>query len=168
MVGKAVIMEMALLYNLYPKPEKPFVLCDIDGTVADGTHRLHFLSGEKKDWKAYFELMAGDRPRIEVIEQLRPYVENGHELIFVSARPDTYREETEKWLEENNVPPYTTLIMRKGGDKRPDTEVKEKMFLKFFKDSYPIEVIFDDRPRVIEMWRSHGLNVTDVGNGIDF
>lgn len=30
-----------------------FVIVDIDGTVADLRHRIHFIQGEKKDWDAY-------------------------------------------------------------------------------------------------------------------
>lgn len=29
-----------------------FVIVDIDGTVADLRHRIHFIQGEKKDWDA--------------------------------------------------------------------------------------------------------------------
>lgn len=30
-----------------------FVIVDIDGTVADLRHRIHFIEGEKKDWDSF-------------------------------------------------------------------------------------------------------------------
>ena len=35
--------------------EKRIVICDIDGTIADNSHRQHYLLG-KKDWKKFFRL----------------------------------------------------------------------------------------------------------------
>ena len=40
-VGADVITNMALRYGLHPKPAKGYILCDLDGTLADITHRLH-------------------------------------------------------------------------------------------------------------------------------
>jgi hypothetical protein len=35
-------------------------------------------------------------------------------------------------------------------------------------DGYKPEMVFDDRPSVIHMWRELGLKTIDVGLGIDF
>ncbi len=58
--------------------------------------------------------------------------------------------------------------MRRSGDKRPDTEVKQQIYDTYFKDKYNIAYVIDDRPSVIQMWRSNGLEVIDVGEGVDF
>lgn len=170
-VGETVIIEMALENSLYSMPKKGFVLCDIDGTLADISHRRHFVQGEKKDWKGFFEYMMEDTPRIEVVDKVIALEGEGYEIIFVSARPDTYRAFTEDWILNkafNTYKPHKHLIMRKGNDMRPDTEVKQEIFNRFFKDKYPIHKVIDDRPSVIRMWRSNGLEVDDVGNGIEF
>lgn len=31
-----------------------YVIVDIDGTVADLSHRIHFIEGEKKDWDSFY------------------------------------------------------------------------------------------------------------------
>lgn len=169
-VGSHVIIQMALQNGLYPNPALPFVLCDIDGTLADIKHRLHFAKGEKKDWKSFFDNINQDIPRQDVINQVLEYEQKGHPIIFVTARPEEYRIATEKWIKKafGEYPPNITTIMRKSGDKRADTEVKSQMFSTYFENKYPIEVIFDDRPSVIRMWREKGLNVIDVGEGIEF
>lgn len=167
-VHNSVIRNMALQYNLVRKPEKGWVLCDIDGTVADIEHRLHFVNKEPKDWKGFFGAMEEDKPREVVVKLLREYIEQGHGIIFVSARPEQYRDKTEKWLMNNVSEFFFTLLMRRANDKRPDTEVKQDILDTYFTDRSKIFRVIDDRPSVIRMWKSNGLEVIDVGKGIEF
>jgi predicted kinase len=168
-VGRDVIVGMALQWNLFPVPDKGFVLCDLDGTLCDITHRLKYAKGEEKDWTKFFQGIPGDSPRHEVMEILsKAHYEEGRKIILVSARPDTYRKQTTDWLDTymGHIP-YEALIMRGENDKRDDVLVKGDMYEKFFKN-YPIEAVIDDRPKVIRMWREKGLNVIDVGSGEEF
>ena len=171
-VGREVILNMALQSGIYEhKSDKGFVLCDLDGTLCDIKHRLCYVKvpeGEKKDWKKFFDEIRNDTPRPEVVELVNNFAREGHPIIFVSARPDTYKAETTLWLLDNFKAPYFTLIMRSGQDKRPDTEVKREMYEKYFKNKYPVHTVIDDRPSVIRMWREEGLNVIDVGGGVEF
>jgi predicted kinase len=175
-VGEAVIRKFAGLYKNNKKPEKiekisfpgekKIIICDIDGTVADCEHRRHFLTdGPKKDWDGFFDAMKDDTIR-EGVLQLLTLTYKDHPVVMVSGRPDNYRDITENWLKDNNVP-YRYLLMRRAGDFRPDTIVKEEILMKYFnKDD--IEMIIDDRPSVISMWRRNGLPVIDVGTGEEF
>lgn len=166
-VGDHVIKAMALQYSLYPQT-KTFLIVDIDGTIANINHRLHFVKDkEEKDWKSFFAEMNKDEPRQDVIQQIYKLCsDNSLEIIYVSGRPDTYRDQTEQWLKEFGLP-YFTLLMRGGHDKRPDTEVKQDIYNKYLKH-YKIDSVFDDRPSVIRMWKSNGVKVYDVGNGKEF
>jgi len=168
-VGTHVIYKMALQYSKLEKPELGFVICDIDGTVANCEHRLHYVNGETKDWKGFFSEMMNDSPIESTISLIEEYQDKGHKIIFVSARSEDYRKETIEWL-ASKIPSikYLTLIMRGSHDKRPDTEVKQQIFDLYFKDKYDIEVIVDDRPSVIRMWKQNNLNVIDVGKGEEF
>lgn len=164
-VGRAVILNMAMQYNLVPEL-KNIVVCDIDGTVADCEHRRHFVQGEK-DWKGFFSAMAEDTPRLDVYEKAMDLaVANDGELIFVTARPEDYREVTEKWLEKHGMD-HLHMIMRPSKNTRPDTEVKQTILEKYLK-KYNIIKVFDDRPSVIRMWQENGLEVEDVGQGEEF
>lgn len=167
-VGKHVIQKMALQYLDYMKGEK-VVICDLDGTLADCTHRQHFTQSDPKDWKSFFGAMADDTVRVEILDQLLMLEEQGYKIIFVSARPENYREVTEAWLEKhlNGYELGIALIMRDSNDKRPDVEVKSDIYEKYLKNLSILKV-FDDRPSVIRMWREKGLTVEDVGNGIEF
>lgn len=177
-VGEHVIVGMAMAAGLYPKPAKGIVICDIDGTLADATHRMKHLQGEKKDWKSFFAEMHRDTPIAETISTLCNYVEQGYEIFLVSGRPDDHREVTEAWLTlsvfqefPNGMGrplPYSALFMRKAGDSRQDDIVKQEIYDRHFKDKYPVHLVIDDRPSVIRMWRSNGLDVLDVGKGEEF
>ena len=165
-VGAHVILNMAMQYDLLPHM-KDIVVCDIDGTVADITHRLKYASGEEKDWGKFFAGINEDTERWGVYVLAHSLASmNNAQLIFVTARPEDYREETEAWLEEKDMP-YDHMIMRRSGDKRPDTDVKQQIFDTYL-EKYNIIKVFDDRPAVIRMWRENGLDVEDVGNGIEF
>ncbi len=62
---------------------------------------------------------------------------------------------------------YTILRMRKEGDYRADDVVKGEWL-----DALPPEkrpaLAFDDRQRVIDMWKSRGVLVMAVNGGGDF
>lgn len=170
-VGDHVIVGMALQNGLYPEPQRGFVLCDLDGTLADIRHRLKYVKTEPKDWKSFFEHISEDSPRTEIIELIKAYNLKGFDVIIVSARPDNYRKQTEEWLDKNidgPLRPYKAVLMRRAGDRRPDTEVKADILSTYFKDLSKISLVIDDRPSVINMWKEKGLGVMDVGNGVEF
>lgn len=164
-VGKEVIINMARQYRLYDF-SKEEVICDIDGTLADITHRLHYVKGEgKKDWPGFFSEIANDVPRKEVLDEVME-LSKTYRIVLVSGRPEDYKKQTVDWLAKYNIP-YETLIMRRKGDTRDDDIIKKELFERYFiKDK--VKLVIDDRPRVVRMWQAEGLNVKDVGSGVDF
>lgn len=186
-VGWDVITNTAIKFGLY-KPSKGFVLCDLDGTLCDITHRLGFVRQEPKDWEGFFCGLVSDSVRINVREMLVDFVTQGYDLVFVSGRPDTYKTQTLAWLNDSNFFPawvyapdafvgecedgssvlFRSLMMRRGSDRRPDYIVKQEILRQNFPDKSLIYKVIDDRPSVIEMWKENGLDVIDVGNGVEF
>lgn len=172
-VGENVIIGMAMQAGIYPKPEKGIVICDLDGTLADVEHRRHFVKQEPKDWKSFFTAIKDDPVRDDIANMAFNFHKEGYEVFIVSGRPEggrsntDGRRETEAWLKDKGITFYKSLFMRRSDDKRPDTEVKKKIFDKYFKN-YSIHKVIDDRPSVIRMWREQGLDVIDVGNGEEF
>lgn len=141
------------------------VIVDIDGTLADVTHRLHHVRGRRKKWKKFFALMSEDKPISEVITRVQDLA-GEYNIYLVSGRPDDYRDITTEWLKLHDVP-YEALYMRRAGDFRPDDIVKQEILDEHF-DKHNIELVIEDRPRVIRMWKSNGLKVEDVGTGQEF
>lgn len=171
-VGGTVIKNMAIKNGLKTFPQGSVVLCDIDGTIADIEHRRHFVQvpeGEKKDWKGFFGAMDKDAVRKDVQKILIDKYNEGKTIIFMSARPDNYKDVTLKWLEDNHLTFAYTVIMRQASDKRPDTDVKRDMINAHFPDKGVIDAIIDDRPSVLRLWHEMGIpNVIDVGAGVEF
>lgn len=170
-VPENVIWSMAREID-YPKSHFPReIIVDMDGTMADIEHRRHFVTGEgKKDWHNFFEAMEFDTLRRDVWEMVKKDAkENNAEIIFVSGRPDNYRDHTTWWLHQvlDSEMDGSILFMRPASDSRPDTEIKQKILDKYFHKENIIRV-YDDRPSVIRMWRSNGLDVIDVGDGEEF
>jgi hypothetical protein len=70
-------------------------LCDIDGTVADISHRLHFIQQKPSDWRGFFKACPGDTPIKEVIEVIQSLTSYGNNVIMVTGRSDEVRKDTE-------------------------------------------------------------------------
>lgn len=137
---------------------------DLDGTLANIEHRLHYIKGPgKKDWPAFFRACVDDKPIRPLITVCNDLHERGHWIEVWSGRSDEVRAETESWLERHCVP-HHKLRMRKAGDYRHDDVVKGEWF-----DSldrwYRPALAFDDRQRVVDMWRSRGVICCQVAPG---
>jgi phosphatidate phosphatase APP1 len=141
------------------------VIVDIDGTLADISHRRHHLEGKRKRWGKFFQAMDRDLPIPEVAARVRQLSQD-HTIVLVSGRPEDFRGVTEEWLRKHKIP-YEQLWMRKSGDFRADDLVKEEILEQHLRKE-EIKLVIDDRPRVIRMWRRHGLEVEDVGDGVEF
>lgn len=131
------------------------IIVDIDGTVA-----LKATDRSPYDWHRVGE----DLPNGSVITVVRHMHVAGYRLIVTSGRMETCRRETEDWLARNSLFP-DVLLMRAEGDFRPDTEVKREMFEHAIADHYNILIVFDDRQKVVDMWRELGLIVAQVAPG---
>ncbi len=144
--------------------ERKLVLVDMDGTLADVSHRLHHIRGGKKNWKAFFRGMDDDPPSTIVLEWVRN-LEPEYDVVIVTGRPEQYRGNTEAWLRKHGVK-YAELLMRRDGDHRPDYTVKRELLSRLPKER--VAFVIDDRPSVCEMWRSCGLKVYQVAVGDEY
>ena len=163
-VGRPVIERLALQNGLIEWGERPIILCDIDGTLADGRHREHLVQGEKKDWKAYYALLENDSP-IEAVFHWVHELSKDHTICLISGRPDNYWLKTALWFMkvgwEGFPLRFDHIFMRSSGDKRPDVMVKADILKHLPKEK--IAFAIDDRPCVIrEVWRANGVRVIPV------
>ncbi len=143
-----------------------FVVFDLDGTMADIDHRLHVVQGEKQNWDLFFELCHEDEPIPEIIAVCQAMHRMGHYIEIWSGRKERCRAKTEAWLEAHGVP-YYELQLRPDGDERPDTELKEEWLLKQRRIPMGVEpdLVFDDRRRLVDMWRRNGIRCCHVAEG---
>lgn len=142
-----------------------YYICDIDGTVADLSHRLHYIQGESKNWGAFFDACGDDKPITPVIETIKLLTANA-QIIFITGRSDRVMGKTDWWLREQGLH-YVWLAMRRDGDHRPDSIVKSEMLDLVIEtlDGKPILGVFEDRKQVVDMYRKRGLTVFQVADG---
>ncbi len=141
---------------------KDTVIVDIDGTLANVQHRLHHLKGPgKKNWKKFFREMSADEP-VEIVVKWVNALTPEYRTILITGRPEEYRRETEAWLERHGIQ-YDKLFMRRDGDHRPDTVVKQELLDRVGRER--VAFVIEDRPPVCDMYRRCGMRVFQVSSG---
>lgn len=116
----------------------------------------------KPDWKSFYEACDKDSlisPVAKVYEQLRFQrgVMQGDFQIW-SGRCESVKHKTYDWL-HSNLLFFNTLKMRPIGDSTPDDILKERWLDEALAAGKTIECVFDDRPKVVRMWRRRGIFV---------
>ena len=126
---------------------------DIDGTLA------------KTEWRSPYDMTRiwEDSVNIPVAWILRELAINNR-IIICSGREDSCRKETEEWLAKHEVT-YDELFMRKEGDKRNDAIIKYEILVNDIIPKYYVRGVFDDRDRVVSMWRQAWLMCCQVDYG---
>lgn len=124
------------------------------------------MEGKEKDWPAFFKACVRDEPNMDVISTLRQLHDSGSDIWIWSGRSDEVALETERWLWDNGCARYKVLRMRKHGDHQPDETLKAAWLGEM--DNYDrkrLVAIFDDRDRVVAMWRKKGVTCFQVADG---
>lgn len=140
-------------------PDLPYcIICDIDWTIAFKGDRNPYDYTKVSEDKS-------NKPLLLQIQLLRlgwlTYSKENLKLFFLSWRDDNCKEETKEWLKGNSIEDFT-LLMRKTGDVRGDDIVKEEIYKREIEDRYNVLTVFDDRQKVVDMWRSNWLPVNQA------
>lgn len=147
-----------------PDESKPdCIICDLDGTVAIRREERGAFEYEKVKNDLF-------DPRMKRL--LEKFIKQGVHIVFLSGREDInncYSDSLE-WL-KTNLPCITEksdsyeFHMRENGDHRPDDIVKNQLYNEYIKDKFNVLCIFDDRDKVVKMWRDKGLLCNQVYYG---
>ena len=140
-----------------------FFVFDLDGTIANCQHRVHHAQARR--WKAFFAACTDDTLIPHVKEVMDALAAAGHRIEIWSGRSDEVRAQTETWLETNGISPRYLTRMRRQGDTRRDDIVKREMLRAAERAGGRPDVIFDDRDRVVAMWREEGIPCFQVAPG---
>mgnify|MGYP001566526414 CR=1 FL=1 len=152
--------------GLRPSPGKAYaIIIDLDGTLCDTSHRVHFVKESPPNWTAFFDGCVDDTPNGAVMALYDMVRDSGTAVIFVSGRPATHRAQTEDWLERHGLNGHIELLMRETGDYRPDQIVKRELYYRYVVDRHTILFCVDDRSVVVKMWRELGLTCFQVAEG---
>lgn len=156
---------------------KPLYIFDLDGTLALIQHRRHFVERDRgtQDWRSFYAACSNDEPNspvIRVMESLRRFAD----VWIFSGRSDEVRLQTVEWLvkytsfaESDFDSAFGTqdvLTMRAEGDYTPDDVLKRQWLdAMLIDDRRRLVAAFDDRDRVVQMWRDAGVTCFQVAPG---
>lgn len=142
---------------------KGVVIVDYDGTLSDGTHRLHLLPTKDlhltESWSAFNGAAIGDSPITDTIAIVNGLWVSGFAVIILTGRSDEVETDSRIWLDKYGVK-YDFMIMRRHWDNRKDTIIKEEVLRAIGLEN--IVCAFDDSPSVIPHFRSLGITTYAV------
>ena len=165
---------------------KKTVIFDLDGTLAniDVRRDKSLKPNGKLDWEIFAapdSITNWDTPNEPVIKMAQMFDNEGFNIVIFSGRNDRGFDATVEWLWDNKVP-WDLLVMRpdKFKDKSwpvadgnpatpamrfmPDEKLKKAM-LDTFVNKDNVFCVFDDRKKVVDMWRQEGLTCFEVEEG---
>lgn len=144
------------------------IICDLDGTLANEEHRRPAVTGTgwgAKEYDEYFSKIEQDtvfKHIHDILESFNSFHPDKYHIIFLTGRPERFRQNTMNWLEKNtSIKPFD-LFMRKDRDYRCDVDYKKEIYNKFIKDKYNVLFVLEDRTRVVALWRNLGLPCLQV------
>lgn len=163
--------EAVKVVRHYSYGDKPYaIICDLDGTLCTIDHRLHYVRQDdrrKNNWKAFSEGIKDDKLNEWCAILLQTFY--GHttasvDIILCSGRGEESRNATKEWLSRHDVS-YNKLLMRRAGDYRKDSIVKEILLDFEILTRYTPYLVIDDRKQVVDMWRRRGLVCLQCAEG---
>ena len=139
----------------------PLVVFDLDGTLADVAHRRHLIQKPNRQWDAFFAASVDDTLIEAAALAFRAHQAAKHRVEVWSGRSDAVRAQTEIWLADHGLAP-ARLLMRPDRDYTPDDQLKEAWLDRA--DPAPA-LVYDDRDKVVAMWRRRGVACFQVAPG---
>jgi len=152
---------------------KDVVIFDLDGTLAliDDRRALATKDNGKMDWDVFFDPVniSLDLPNLPVIKMAKTLHDQGFNIVIFSGRSKATKDATAKWLDKHDVP-FNVMKMRPTGHPwafMPDDKLKQHWLDSIFPglDKDRILTVFDDRDKVVNMWRDNGLTCFQVAPG---
>jgi len=144
------------------------VIFDLDGTLAliDKRRALAAKPNGKINWKTFFapENISLDEPNLPVIASFKAMKAAGFRVGIFSGRDSISRQQTEDWLAQHGIQP-DFLFMRMQGSFTPDDVLKKDWLDQEMAAGHEIMCVFDDRDKVVKMWRENGISCFQVAPG---
>ncbi|MCU7840875.1 MAG: hypothetical protein KZQ94_16035 [Candidatus Thiodiazotropha sp. (ex Troendleina suluensis)] len=150
---------------------RPLYIFDLDGTLALIDHRRHILDDEdSQKWRRFYAACDKDKPNIPVIATMEFLRQAGADVWIFSGRSDEVRDKTVAWIAYHTSfmthDLDTVLTMRSLGDYTGDDVLKRQWLDSMLVDDRKrLIAAFDDRDRVVKMWRDAGVACFQVAAG---
>ena len=147
-----------------PQSPGPAAIVDIDGVLADARHRQWHLDGPVRDWHGFFAAAGGD-PLLDDGAALVGALDEGLQVVLLTARPFRLRRLTLDWLAHHGV--RWDLLALRGPTQDMVHSVRFKrdaLGLLRARGFSPLFALEDD-PRIVEMYAVEALPCVYVHSG---
>ena len=160
-----------MLFNM--KKQNKIVIFDLDGTLAlidKRREKAGFQNGKRGgNWRTFFapENIPLDEPNQPVIDTFESLRLSGYVMVIFSGRDSISKQATKVWLKQHNVL-YDYIQMRPEGDHTPDDILKKRWLDEldiFGLTKKDVLCVYDDRDKVVKMWRNNGIPTFQVNYG---
>ncbi|HET8686988.1 MAG TPA: HAD family acid phosphatase [Methanosarcina sp.] len=131
--------------------QKRIAIFDLDGTLCDHSHRIHLVSGKKKDFDKYHDLCPIDPPNESVVASCKRMGGKGVPIVLMTGRPDSHRQVTEDWLRSMGIK-YQALHMRPAGKFMKSKDMKLNWVNEYYGGIGNVVSVFEDKKDVVDMW----------------
>ena len=133
---------------------------DIDGVLADATHRQHHLLSRPKDWDAFFGAV-GDDPVLEHGRERLMALAVDNDVVLLSGRPERTRADTVAWLERQGIA-VSRLVLRPDADHRPAAALKAEL-VRGIGTPDQVTVVVDDDESILDRLAAMGYSTELFG-----
>jgi len=144
------------------------IIFDLDGTLANIDDRRTKATNTdgKINWNVFFapENIQLDKPNIPVIKMFKALAASGYKMAIFSGRDDISSKETLSWLASYGIDP-DLFRMRRHGSFVPDDKLKKLWLEDIKKLGHNVICAYDDRDKVVKMWRDNGITCMQVDYG---
>lgn len=154
-------------FDFAPIPKKPKMfdytkenlledgyIFDLDGTLCWINHASEETS---RGWYDY-EKVKYDLIDIPVFEVMRALKNSGFKIVFLTGRYDVCRKETTDWIKDNlNID--NPILYMKPNNTESDVVFKKRIYKQEISKKWNILAVFEDRQKVVDMWREIGVKV---------
>ncbi|MEU9099840.1 hypothetical protein [Streptomyces sp. NPDC048361] len=135
---------------------RPLAVFDLDGTLADSSHRQRFLDRRPRDWEAFFAAAPADPPLSEGVTLCRDAAKEC-EVVYLTGRPERCRDDTVEWLAAQGLPDGP-VHMRRNDDRRPARLTKLELLRRLGRGR-EIRMLVDDDELVCDAAEQAGFRV---------
>lgn len=132
------------------------IIVDMDGTLCDVSSIRHYVTGDRRDFRAFHEASRFMPARSDVALIVRVAAAMGLAVVIVTARDERFERPTRDFLTRHGFD-IDALFMRPWGDQRRDTAVKADILDRVRAAGFRPVFAVDDRDDIAAVWRAAGI-----------
>ena len=151
-------------WRVAPQTPGPAAIVDIDGVLADASHRQWHLDGAVRDWDGFFAAAVDDALLADHADMVRR-LDGDLQVVLLTARPFRLRRLTLEWLAHHGV--RWDLLALRGPAQDMTHSVRFKRGALALLRSWGFAPAFalEDDPRIVEMYASEALPCVYIHSG---